>query len=678
MPISPSGTTNLAALTVPNLYVQIVPPNPLLNGVPTDVIGIVGTASWGQLNSPVVVGNLQELVALFGTPNSIRYDLGTAVYACSLQGASNFRCVRVSDGTDTAAVGNIVDNLSTRLVGANLTAFYTGSTGNTINAIITNGSAVGSYRLSIYIEGGIPEVYDNIVGGIGNAFWKNLVDAVNLGQSVQRGPSQLVIASIPTGIGGFVINNSGSYSVIPTVSVSDGVNATFRVAMKANTAVINDGGLGYAVNDTIVLTGGTSTVAVTLTVDSILPGGIISAARVTVGGSYTALPTNPISQGTTSGTGAGAIFYITDWGIVNIEVLNQGVNYTENSSVTISDSGGADVLLFLGSISDPRLNSMVLLVGGTDGSNVTSNEMIGNDAVSPRTGMYALRNNVSGGMFFLADTSDTAKWTLQSEFASEEGSYCIGAIDAGYQDDIAGARALLANAAIDNYSFSLAMGDWIQINDPFNGLTRFISPQAFKAGQLANLLPSESSLNKQLTGIIATQKTLESRAYSTSDLSQLRTGRIEVITNPIPSGPLFGCRLGINTSSNPLTQTDNYPRMVNFIGQTILNGMGRFIGRAQTDTLRSQARATLYSFFQNLFQLGMIGDVNNPGDFSKACSIVLDASNNPPNRVALGYMQADIAVVLFSITQYFIVNLNAEQGSLSSAVSILPVQTGGL
>ena len=57
---------------------------------------------------------------------------------------------------------------------------------------------------------------------------------------------------------------------------------------------------------------------------------------------------------------------------------------------------------------------------------------------------------------------------------------------------------------------------------------------------------------------------------------------------------------------------------------------------------------------------------------------MLDASNNPPNRVALGYMQADIAVVLFSVTQYFIINLNAEQGSLSSAVSILPVQTGGL
>jgi hypothetical protein len=675
MPIAPSGTTNLPALTVPNLYVQIVPPNPLLNGVPTDVIGIVGTASWGQLNSAVVVGSLQDQIALFGTPNPIRYDLGTAMYACSLQGASNFRCVRVSDGTDTAAVGTLIDDLLVPKVGANLTAFYTGSTGNSINATIGNGSAVGSYKLSVYMQGGIPEVYDNIVG-TGNAFWKNLIDAVNLGQSIQRGPSSLVVASLPTGIAGFTINDPGSYFVVPTVTVADGTGATFEVSMLANTAVVNSGGTGYLVNDTIVLAGGTNTVPVTLTVDTVDIGGVILTATVTVAGSYTVLPSNPVSQNTTSGIGTGATFDL-DWGIENINVLTAGSDYEETSVVTISDSGGADVTLFLGSISSPKLVTQTLS-GGTDGSNVTSTQIIGNDGVLPRTGMYALRNNVSGGIFFLADTSDPTKWTLQDEFAREEGSYCIGSIDPGYQDNISGARTLLANAGIDSYSFSLAMGDWIQINDPFNGLTRFISPQSFKAGILANLLPSESSLNKQLSGIIATQKTLESRSYSTADLSQIRTGRIEVITNPIPSGNLFGCRLGINTSSNPLTQTDNYPRMVNFIAQTILNGMGVFIGKAQTPTVREQARATLFAFFQNLFQFGMIGDVNNPGNFSKACSIILDESNNPPNRVALGYMQSDIAVVLFSITQYFIVNLNAEQGSLSSAVSILPVQTGGL
>lgn len=675
MPISPSGVTNLSALNVPNLYVQIVPPNLLLNGVATDIIGGVGTATWGQLNAAVVTGTPQELISNFGIPAPRRYDLGTAVLNAMNQGASNFRCVRVSDGTDTAAAGDIVDSLVIPKVGANLTAYYTGSTGNTVNATIGAGSAVGSYKLSVYLQGGIPEVFDNI-SGVGNVFWTNLIDAVNLGQSIQRGPSNLVVATLPTSVGGFSITTPGVYAVTPTVTVADGTGGTFQAEMTAVSSTISDVGGGYAIDDTITLIGGTSTQAVVVTVNTVDGLGGILTYTITDSGLYTVLPTNPVAQDTTSGTGTGAEFDVS-WGIDSIDVLTGGTGYLQNSIVTISGSGGGVAVMYLGSISAPKLVTTTLS-GGTDGADVTSAQMIGNDVTLPRTGMYALRNNVAGGMFFLSDESDPTKWSVQNQFAQEEGCYGIGSIDPGYQDDLSGAKALLVSSGIDSYSFSVCMGDWCQINDTFNGLTRFVSPQSFKAGILANTLPSSSSLNKPLTGIIATQKTLESRRYSTADLSEIRTSRLELITNPIPSGSFFGCRFGINTSSNPLTQTDNYPRMVNFIAQTILNGMGIFIGKPQDETTRTQAKSVLFSFFQNLFQLGMIGDVNHPGDFSKACSIILDESNNPPNRVALGYMQADIGVVLFSVVQYFVINLNAQQGSLQSSVSILPVQLGGL
>ena len=50
MPIVQQGAINTTALIVPDLYVQIVPPQSLLlNGVPTDVLGVVGTASWGPV-----------------------------------------------------------------------------------------------------------------------------------------------------------------------------------------------------------------------------------------------------------------------------------------------------------------------------------------------------------------------------------------------------------------------------------------------------------------------------------------------------------------------------------------------------------------------------------------------------------------------------------------------------
>ena len=52
MPIVQQGSINTTALVVPDLYVQIVPPqNLVLNGVPTNVVGVVGTASWGPVTS---------------------------------------------------------------------------------------------------------------------------------------------------------------------------------------------------------------------------------------------------------------------------------------------------------------------------------------------------------------------------------------------------------------------------------------------------------------------------------------------------------------------------------------------------------------------------------------------------------------------------------------------------
>ena len=54
MPIVQQGSINTTALVVPDLYVQIVPPqNLLLNGVPTDIVGVVGSASWGPVGQPV-------------------------------------------------------------------------------------------------------------------------------------------------------------------------------------------------------------------------------------------------------------------------------------------------------------------------------------------------------------------------------------------------------------------------------------------------------------------------------------------------------------------------------------------------------------------------------------------------------------------------------------------------
>src|SRR6202012_3614895 len=104
MPIVQQGTINTTALVVPDLYVQIVPPqNLVLNGVPTNVIGVVGSASWGPVDQPTIVSTMSDYSTVFGAIVARTYDMGTQVATAVQQGAQNFRCVRVTDGTDTAA-----------------------------------------------------------------------------------------------------------------------------------------------------------------------------------------------------------------------------------------------------------------------------------------------------------------------------------------------------------------------------------------------------------------------------------------------------------------------------------------------------------------------------------------------------------------------------------------------
>jgi hypothetical protein len=189
MPIVQQGAINTTALVVPDLYVQIVPPQSLvLNGVPTNVVGIIGTATWGPVAQPVIVATMANCAQSFGPIKARKYDLGTQVATAVQQGAQNFRCVRVTDGTDTAA--QIIIPGTT----ASVTALYTGSLGNQISLTLAPSSAPNAWQLVITLPGMQPEVYSNLTGS-GAQFWTSLMTAVNQGQGPQRGPSQFVAAN---------------------------------------------------------------------------------------------------------------------------------------------------------------------------------------------------------------------------------------------------------------------------------------------------------------------------------------------------------------------------------------------------------------------------------------------------------------------------------------------------
>jgi hypothetical protein len=498
-----SNSINPTALLVPDLYTIIEPPSTtILNGVPTNILGIVGTATWGPVNSPTIASGVADTTQKFGPMQARKYDLGTVVAASALQGAANFRLVRVTDGTDTAA-----------------------------SATITCANSA-----------------------LATAF----ANAINNGISGLRGPSRLVVATTST----------------TTLTLT----------------AIYTGSLGNSL------------------VTAVGPGSAATSSLITL-----SLP-----------------------GLVPETFNNVGVTAASASSVTLS--------------------------GGTDGAaTITASVLIGQDTI-PRKGMYALRTT-GASIGVLADADDSTEWTTQVAFGLSEGLYMIMTGPAG--DTISNAVSAKATAGIDSYAAKLLFGDWIYINDNINNVLRLISPQGFSAGKLANLSPEQSSLNKQLQGIVGTQKSYSNQKYSNADLQALAQAGIDVITNPVPGGSYFGARIGHNTSSNAVIHGDNYTRMTNYISQTINAGMGIYIGETMTVDEFAEAKATLDSFFFNMYDEEMIGNTQGTIPWQ----VVLDASNNPQSMTALGIQQAKVKVQYLAINEIFLIDLEGGQSVQISRLS---------
>lgn len=510
MAIVQQGTVNLGAIIVPNVLVNIIPPAiSYLNGVPSNIIGLVGAASWGPLNKPITFGDYAGFVQQFGALANRPFDMGTAVALCVLQGAANFRGVRVSDGTDVAAAATMT-NGSGSIPTVIYTAKYSGTKGNLIKVTLSPGSAAGSQRVVVSLPGQVQEVFDNIPGAAG-ALWQNVVNAINNGISPARGPSLLVVATL-TGT--------------PVVTPAAGETVT------------------------------------------------------------------------------------------------------------------------------------VALINGTDGaSGITPSMLLGVDG-SPRTGMYALRNT-GAAVATLCDFTAMASFSQIAQFALSEGIYFIQSAPPGEcsAGNVANVAADSATIAVDTYAFKAMVGDWHYWLDTVNGITRVVAPQYAYIGLLANLSPEQSGLNKPVYGLLGTQTTFAGGEYSDAELQVIAQARMDVITLPSVGGTYYSPRIGINTSSDFTIHGDNYSRLTPYIARTFNGALGKWVGKLQTPEQRRNAKAQADAFFQNMWDLGQIGNAEGTLPYQ----VILDISNNPASRVALGYETATANVQYLSVIEKFILNLQGGQ-----------------
>lgn len=228
--IIPSGSLNPTALVVPGAYIQITPPAAAIAGSPSNIAGVVGTANWGPVNAPITIGTAQQLQQSFGTCQNRVHDISTVVLAAMLQGANNFKIVRVTDGTDVKAT---IEVLSTCI---GFTAYYSGTNGNLITVSVAPGSLASTFKATVSIPGQTPEIFDNIAGS-GNALWLAMAAAINLGIAGVRGPSRLITAVAGAG------TTAPATAIYTLVGGTDGVASVTDATLIGNPAATPRSGM---------------------------------------------------------------------------------------------------------------------------------------------------------------------------------------------------------------------------------------------------------------------------------------------------------------------------------------------------------------------------------------------------------------------------------------------------
>jgi hypothetical protein len=646
-----SGQLNLAALVVPGVYVVIVPPQLLINGVPTNVVGYVGTASWGADNQPTVATSYPNYVGQFGNMVPRTYDMGTHVWVAYQYPNSQIvaQCVRVTDGTDTAASAAIQTNCVTA------TSKWTGSGGNNQTVQLATGTAANSWKAILSTpNANLVEVFDNLLQGVH------------------------AITATP-GTGGFTAVPGLSLTAAPAGGVNASAGASLTVV---GTPTVGSGGTGNAVGDFITFSNG-----VVLKVATVTGGAVATFAPVSTtgcsGGSLTgagtAVPADPIAMVSTTGSGTGVTATVS-WGLGPAVNLVPGAGYTAAPTATLSaTAGGASYaasisfwpslvnavnsgqgsfrgpstafVFTLGAGTSTPTAATTMLSGGTDGANVSATNLVGSSA-APYTGMYALQGK-GCSIGDLCDVTASSTWPAQVAFGLANGLYMIGATASG--DTLSNAPTELSTAGIDTYGMKMMFGDWVQINDTINNQYRYVSPQAFAAQVLGNLAPNQSSLNSQVYGVVGTQKSATGQSYQNGDIQTLVGARMDVIAAPSPGGTYFACQTGRNCASNAAVNGDNYTRMNNFLAVTFAGALGPFIGRPGTPGEARQAKSALDAFMNQVqYTAGLIGD---PGNAAAPPAWSSTVNQTQPNGVQL----ATMAVTLQSITMEFVLNLQAGQ-----------------
>ena len=648
--IIPAGQFNPAALQASGFYIAIINPPSYIRGAPTDVIGLVGTAPWGPVNTAVHLGSGQDAQLNFGPitaaalsdPYDLPTDLSMGFQQASSQASLEGWAVRVTDGTDTAGstalAGAATAAPSTITVSGTITAGDTVTPTATSSALTGSPVAAGTYTVLV---SDTTTTLATAIAAVINA------NAVLVAAGVFASSAAAVVTIYaPSGLSPAIVWTAPKTGSTETYTVATGSASTTGATVRA----IYTGTGGNSASSNIQMTISVGVATGTFNVALVPPYGGTSELFLGLpgGNAFWAALKSALANGNSPARGASRIAIVS--GAVNISV---GAPTTGNKT----------------------------FAGGTDGrAGVVTSTLLGSDSAMPRTGLYALRNLSPGvSIAWLTGCTDSTSFPSLLGFGQSE-SCCVFA-SFGQGISTATATAAVATNGVADPCFNYVK-DWVYWLDTANKVTRLLPPTAMIASMWASYAPQNSPDNKPVNGVLGTERnppnTSGALAYTLSEIGQLQSAGITIITNPINAGRLWGTWGGRSTSQDPATQPSEYWRMTTYLARSIASFGGKYVGGLQSrqpdDGLRMSVKAELNQFFNFLFSLGQIDSLNGSGGMAAVVLCEYSANGrsgygwNNAASVGQHYLFAMCQVLYLSSVWFFVLSL---QGGTTVNVNII-------
>jgi phage tail sheath protein FI len=316
---------------------------------------------------------------------------------------------------------------------------------------------------------------------------------------------------------------------------------------------------------------------------------------------------------------------------------------TGEVAVTFSGAPDAASSITVSYYSKPAATSVVeLFSGGSDGSTITSSDVIGASLEADMKGLYALNK------------TDDLLLVVTPDFAGNETvdqavlDYCTARMDrfailttpegTSYSDAVTYKRRTLAR---NTTSYGAIYWPWVQILDPITSTAINIPPVGHVAGVYARTDASRN-IGKAPAGAQdgALRFLLGLEASPTKDqVGVLNQGHVNALVDwpQVGSPAVWGARtLQVNGEYKYIQAR----RLMMFLQKSIYNATHIYVFESNGSALWARIRLQLTSFLSSLFQQGYFAG-NTP---EEAFFVVVDSTNNPQTSIDAGELYVDIGI----------------------------------